>query len=60
MYSVIRGLTFLMNIEKRKLDNATEEETKKRGLELEMKSFIGSHSSLSSWLRSLAILCSKN
>ena len=47
-------------LEKRKLDKAMEEETKKRGLELEMKSFIGSHSSLSSWLHSLAILCSKN
>ena len=45
-------------LEKRKLDKATEEETKKHGLELEIKSSIGSHSSLSSWLRSLAILCS--
>ena len=31
-------------LEKRKLDKAMEEETKKRGLELEMKSSIGSHS----------------
>src|SRR5947207_9137582 len=49
-------------LEKRKLDKAMKEETKKRGLKLKMKSSIGSHSyrrrsysSLSSWLRSLAI-----
>src|SRR5947207_497739 len=35
-------------LEKRKLNKAMEEETKKRDLELEMKSFIDSHSSLSS------------
>ena len=34
--------------EKRKLDKVMKEETKKRGLELEMKSSIGNHSSLSS------------
>src|SRR5947207_4900992 len=49
-------------LEKRKLNKAMKEETKKRDLELEIKSSIDNHScrrhshlSLSSWLRSLAI-----